>query len=317
VSGGPLVSVIIPCFNHGHVLGEAIASAWRSTPRDVEILVVDDGSTDDTAAVAQSFAGVRCVSQPRSGPSRARNRGIAESRGRFMVFLDADDQLAPGALDVGVAELTAHPMAGFVFGRCRLMAPDGAMIPTPERTRIERNHYRELLIHNYVWAPSMAMFRRASVERAGGFNPEAGAAADYGLYLRIARANPIHDHGQVVAFHRVHRGARLSHGSAGRRLQETLSVLRRERGMVESVPALLEAYYQGWRQWQDFYGAHLVDEMRAHGTAREWRGVVWKGVQLGWLHPQAAAHHALRSIVRTVGAIGARPRRRAVTTARR
>src|SRR5262245_20604446 len=94
----PLVSVIIPCYNHAHYLGEAIESVLAQTVQDFEIIVVDDGSTDSTADVAARYPRVRYVRQNNQGLSAARNTGIKHGLGRFLVFLDADDLLLPGAL---------------------------------------------------------------------------------------------------------------------------------------------------------------------------------------------------------------------------
>lgn len=294
-----MISVVIPCHNQGHYLGEAIASVSRSARKDVEIIVVDDGSSDDTVRVAQSFAGTRCVSQTNGGLARARNRGLQESTGRYIVFLDADDALAPGGLDMGVAELAAHPTAAFVFGRCRMMDEDGGLVVTGNEPRVERDHYRELLKRNYIWMPATVMFRREEIERVGGFDPTVNAAADYSVYLRIARTRPIRDHGQVVAYYRKHRG-NMS-GNATRMLQESLTVLRRERPFIEGDPALLEAYYQGWKHWRDFYGSEVAQEIRAHVRDRSWTRAARKAAVLGWLHPKGLVHHATRKAALTIG----------------
>jgi glycosyltransferase involved in cell wall biosynthesis len=305
----PLISVIIPCYNQGPFLADAIASVKSSARDDTEIIVVDDGSEDGTARIASVFSRTRCVRQDNSGLAAARNRGLRESRGRFLVFLDADDMLAPGALDTGAAELAANPRTALVFGRCRMMARDGTLQATPERERIERNHYCELLKRNYIWMPAMAMFRREPIERTGGFDPSVNAAADFGVYLRIARSHPIHDHGRVVAYYRKHEG-NMS-GNAGRMLQETLTVLRRERRVAEQDPALLAAYYEGWQMWQDFYGTELVNEIRGHVRDRQWTRVLRKSTTLAWLHPGGLRHHALRKVSRS---LGRRPDARGSTT---
>jgi hypothetical protein len=289
-----MVSIIIPCHNQARFLGEAIASVSRSAQKDVEIVVVDDGSSDETVRVATSFAGTRCVSQPRGGLARARNHGLKESTGRYLVFLDADDALAPGGLDVGVAELAARPTAAFVFGQCRTMSDEGTVEKAAAQLRIERDHYRELLKRNYIWTPAAVMFRREDVERAGGFDPSVNASADYGMYLRIARSRPIHDHGQVVAYYRKHSG-NMSADSA-RMLQETLTVLRRERPFVEGDPTLLAAYYEGWAHWQDFYGSEVAAEISQHVRARHWGRALRKAAALGWLHPQGLARHATKKL---------------------
>jgi glycosyltransferase involved in cell wall biosynthesis len=290
----PLISVVIPCYNQGHFLADALASVAPSDQKDVEVIVVDDGSEDDTARIAGAFPATRCVTQANSGLSAARNRGLQESRGRYVVFLDADDMLAPAALDIGAAELAAHGRAAFVFGRCRMMAFDGSLQPTPEHPRIEGAHYRELLKSNYIWMPAAVMFRAEAIRRAGGFDTSVNAAADYGVYLRIARSHPIVDHGRLVAYYRKHDG-NMS-GNASRMLQESLAVLRRERPFVEGDPELLAAYYGGWRMWQDFYGTELVNEIRSHVRDRQWRRALRKGATLAWLHPGGLRHHAVRKV---------------------
>ena len=114
---GRLVSVVISCQDHGRFLGEPVESVQRQTLGDVEIIVVDDGSTDDTGAVAAGLAGIHYIRQDHRGLSAARNRGWLATRGRYLVFLDADDRLPPSALEVGVAHARAHPEAAFVSGQ--------------------------------------------------------------------------------------------------------------------------------------------------------------------------------------------------------
>jgi glycosyltransferase involved in cell wall biosynthesis len=308
VPASPFISVIIPCANQGHLLGDAIASVWLSSRRDVEIIVVDDGSVDDTAIVGRSFGGVVCVTQRRLGRARARNRGLAESHGQTIVFLDADARLAPGALDVGAAELDAHPMAAFVYGRCRAEGERAAAADAARAGR-ERQYYRELLTANVIGAISTVMFRRDALERAGGFDPSVDAATEYGLYLRIARTNRIHDHGQVVAHTPGPRG--YTRRSVAGTLQDTLTVLRRERPMIESDPSLLDAYAVGWRSTRDNYGAELAREVRARVVAKDWGGVFKRTLQLGWLHPRAVGLHAARTVVTALAA--AAPARRTTT----
>src|SRR5215213_3125487 len=99
VVASPLVSVVIPCYNQAHFLGEAIESVLAQSYPNFEIVVVDDGSTDDTSEVAGSYPKVRLVRQENQGLSGARNAGLARSEGEYVVFLDADDRLRPEALE--------------------------------------------------------------------------------------------------------------------------------------------------------------------------------------------------------------------------
>lgn len=316
MSATPLISVVIPCYNQGHFLGQAIASVADSAHPHVEIIVVDDGSCDGTRDVARAFPEVRYYSRANAGLAAARNHGFRESNGELIVFLDADDRLAPEALDVGAAALAAHPECEFVSGRCVMMSIDGTLLPTPSQARIVHDHYRELLRHNYIWMPAMAMLRRGAIERAGGFNQRVNAAADYELYLKIARANPVHDHAQIVAYYRRHDGSMS--GNAARMLRETLKVLEAERALLEGDEASIRAYQEGRRQWQHFYGTHLVDEIRAHIHGHEWPEALRKVAILARYHPRGLAHHAGRKMSLTLRGVPGehlfQRRRRALAT---
>lgn len=288
----PLVSVVIPCYNHGRFLGEALTSIGMPT-LPTQIVVVDDGSTDDTPDVVATFETsntFRSVRQDNEGPAAARNRGLREARGQYIVFLDADDRLAPGAVDLGAASLDEHPECAFVFGRCRMTDRDGTLLETPAQPRIVRDHYRELLRRNYIWMPGMVMFRRDALERIGGFNRALNASADYEMYLHIARHHPVHDHAQLVAHYRKH-DADMG-GNAGRMLRETLAVMASQRPFLEADPASLAAYEEGRRNWQEFYGAHLVTEIRAAVRDRRWVEALGKAAVLGFYHPRGLWHRA-------------------------
>jgi glycosyltransferase involved in cell wall biosynthesis len=294
VPDAPVVSVIVPCFNHGRYLREALASVGTPEVR-TEIIVVDDGSSDSTSEVIATFDTTnefRSVRQHNAGLAAARNRGLRESRGRYIVFLDADDRLVPGAIELGVAKLDERPECAFVFGRCRMMDQDGTVLVTPEQPRIVRDHYRELLRQNYIWMPAMAMFRRDPLERIGGFNSDVNAAADYEMYLHLARHYPVHDHAQVVAHYRKHDGSMSR--NAARMLRETLAVMRSQRPFLEGDEASLAAYEEGWRMWQDFYGAHLATEIRIAARNYRWLEAASKAAVLALYHPRGLWHHARR-----------------------
>jgi glycosyltransferase involved in cell wall biosynthesis len=298
----PLISVVVPCFNHGHFLAEALHSVVTSRP--TEIVVVDDGSTDDTPDVLTTFEApheFRTVRQQNAGLANARNRGLRESRGEFVVFLDADDKLTANALDVGAATLEEHAECAFAFGRCTMMDTDGTLLPTQTEPRIVRDHYRELLRRNYIWTPAAVMLRRDAVERAGGFNPRVNAAADYELYLHIARHRPIHDHGSVVAHYRRH-DANMS-GNAARMLRETLEVLQSQRPFLEGDQASLAAFRDGRRAWQHFYGTQLADEIRGDVRHGEWLSAATKATVLARYHPRGLWHHLGRKASRALQGI--------------
>jgi glycosyltransferase involved in cell wall biosynthesis len=289
----PLISVVVPCFNQGRFLGDAIRSVRAPEARPTEIIVVDDGSTDETRSVAGELP-VIYRHQSNSGIAVARNRGLAESRGQFIVFLDADDMLAPDALERGAAALEAHPGCAFATGRCVMMDASGRLMPTPDQPRLAGDAYKELLRHNYIWMPAMAMFRRSALVEIGGFNQREHAAADYDLYLRMARRWPAHDHAAVVAYYRQH-GANMS-TNASRMLRETLRVHGRERRYAFANRERLSAFYEGRRRWREFYGTRLVEEIRGHVRGREWRSALRKTATLARYYPAGLRHHAFRKV---------------------
>ena len=114
--GLPLVSVIIPTYNYGRYLGKALASCRDQTYKGLEIIVVDDGSTDDTRGVVERFGpDVVYIFQENQGVSRARNTGLAVGRGELLTFLDADDYLLPDSIAARVEILRSRPDIGIVF----------------------------------------------------------------------------------------------------------------------------------------------------------------------------------------------------------
>ena len=279
-SAREVVSVIIPCYNQGRFLAEAIASA-TATQHRVEVVVVDDGSTDDTPSIARQFP-VLYIRQSNRGLAAARNRGLAESSGSFVIFLDADDRLLPGAIDAAARSLAAHPECAMAYGRCIMMGPDGTTWPTPGIPTVRTGHHAALLHTNMIWMPAMAIFRRRPLVRLQGFASGFDAAADYDLYLRLSRVEPIHDHGLTVAAYRRH-DASMS-GNAARMLEETLAVMQRHRPAADDE--LFSTWQDGWANWQDFYGTQLVEEIRAHLRERALEPAVAKAATLWRLAPR-------------------------------
>lgn len=286
MTGGVLVSVVIPCYNQARFLREAIASARASALRP-EIIVVDDGSTDDTAAVAAA-AGAACVRQTNQGVVNARNAGLRAARGGLIVFLDADDRLLPGALDVGAAVLEDDADCALTWGRCVMMDETGALLETPVPPRVEGDAHAALLRNNPIWTPAAAMLRTSAVRAVGGFRRGFDAAADYDLYLRVTRESPARDHGCAVAAYRRH--ARNMSGDATRMLRDTLAVVSRHR----PDDGRLRDWRAGRAMWRDFYGTQLTEDIRRDLRAGSLRAAVGKALLLARLAPGVLAREAGR-----------------------
>src|SRR5215213_4245219 len=143
-----LVSVVIPCYNQAHFLGEAVESVLAQSYPRFEVVVVDDGSTDDTAEVAARYPKVRCVRQQNQGLAAARNTGLRHSEGEYVVFLDADDRLLPEALKNGLECLETHRECAYVYGHFRMIASDGSFLKHRKRLIVGKNRYVGMLRRN-------------------------------------------------------------------------------------------------------------------------------------------------------------------------
>ena len=266
----PLVSIVIPCYRQAHYLGEAIESCLAQTYPNVEIVVVDDGSPDNTGEVARRYDGARCVRQENQGLAAARNTGIRSTNGGLLVFLDADDRLLPDAIAQGVASLWAHPEAGFTAGLCECITADGLVIDGSQQPkRPEGDLLGAQLRNEFVWACSTVMYRRSLFEFVDPFDVEMDSSADYDLYLRVMRDNPVAKHEAIVAQYR-------KHGSAMTRdfalmLTTTDRVLRSHRGYFRRHHDYAADYAVARKSWREYYSLPLAAQIRVSLRARRWQ----------------------------------------------
>ncbi|MDQ7857676.1 MAG: glycosyltransferase [Armatimonadota bacterium] len=185
---GPLVSVIIPSHNYAHFLGAAIQSALDQRYRPLEVIVVDDGSTDDTPAVLERYAGrVKALRLDGRGVAAARNAGLARAEGRYVIFLDADDLLLPDGVTAQVARCARDPDLGVVIGAwyvCDVRLGTSALVHSPLRAG---SVLPQLLRGNVVTTPSALLARRDVLAAAGGFDTDLSFTADWEMWIRLAR----------------------------------------------------------------------------------------------------------------------------------
>jgi glycosyltransferase involved in cell wall biosynthesis len=263
-----LVSVIIPCYNQAAFLGAAIESVLSQTCRHFEIIVINDGSTDDTAAVAARYAEVRYFHQPNQGRSSARNFGVRMCRGNYLVFLDADDALTPNALADGLECFSRHPGSAFVYGRYRLMAADGSLYPEIPWFDPRATNYQSFLRRNCVGMIAAVMYRRRVFEAVSGFDCHRHGCEDYDLYLRITRTHPVACHDNFVALYRQH-DTNTSRNSSFM-LKTALSALSAQKPYLRH-PRYVEAWRAGVCFWLDNYAERLMADLRADGASvRTW-----------------------------------------------
>jgi glycosyltransferase involved in cell wall biosynthesis len=187
----PTVSVIMPAFNTEPYVGAAVSSALGQTVRDVEVLVVDDGSRDGTFAAAVRAAGgdprVRVWAQSNAGPSAARNLAMARASGAFFAFLDSDDEWMPDFLERQLAALARHPPASVVTANA--LNRGGALDGTPYRALRPDDH--ELSVIEMIEREDsiciLSVFRRAVYDAIGPMNEALRGNEDYEFWLRAAQ----------------------------------------------------------------------------------------------------------------------------------
>jgi len=266
-SAEPLVSVVIPCYNQAHFLGEALESALEQSYGALETVVVDDGSADNTGEVSGRYPRVRYLRQRNRGAAAARNAGLAASSGDFVVFLDADDRLLPEAVEVGMRALRGNPAIACAVGACRDIGPGGEALGTPDQVLVRRDHYLALLRSCFVLSGSSVLFSRWCLEALAGFDESYVAGDDYDLYLRIARRYEIECHGRVVTEYRRHADSLT--GDPARTLRGELRALRRQRGATADA-AERRALRAGRRRARRVHAASLRRRLLEQASGREW-----------------------------------------------
>jgi glycosyltransferase involved in cell wall biosynthesis len=274
----PMVSVIIPCYNQASFLGEAIQSVLDQTYRQFEIIVIDDGSPDNIAEIIKGYPQVRLLKQANAGAAVARNNGMAHSCGDYLLFLDSDDRLMPGALETATGYLAQHPDMAFVTGHVQLIDKNGALLEIPGQPVVKEHHFQTLLRSNYIWTPGVVVYRRSVFQNEKGFDAGAGGSADYELNIRLARKYAVGCHGKVVLEYRQH-GENMSSNYAYM-LQSGVRVRRAQYNFVKGNRELRTAWRSGIRIVQDDVGEKLLLAMQ--GRPRTRKTSLWKELQCLW-----------------------------------
>lgn len=208
-----LVSVIIPTYNRAQLAGRAVRSALAQTYRPLEIIVVDDGSTDDTAAVLRAFGDrIQVIRQANQGRSLARNHGLAAATGEYVAFLDSDDVWSPDALAAEVEVLHANPRAGICYSWWQLVTQDGQLLRVQE-SRIEGDVFAAIYWRNFVSTCNILLRRACFVEADGqrlNFDARMCSFEDWALWLRLAARHRFCCAPKVLASITSHEGNTFS-----------------------------------------------------------------------------------------------------------
>lgn len=253
----PLVSVIITSYNHAHFLPDALNSVLSQTYPHYDMVVVDDGSTDNTEEVVRGFHTANYVYQKNQGLSAARNKGIELAKGDFVVFLDADDYLYPEALEINLNFFRSNPSCAFVSGWHDKVDEWKYPLETEEQQVFECDHYIHLLRGNYIGMHATVMYSK-DVFNDLRFDTSLRACEDYDLYLRIARNRSVANHYGKIAAYRIH-GNNMS-SRIPFMLEHVEKVCNRQRPVLRNEMEK-KALNEGLKNWKEYYTEKLFQTL--------------------------------------------------------
>ena len=260
----PLVSVIIPTYNRSRLLRLAVESVLAQTYPHVEVIVVDDGSTDDTAKVMAQYAGrVTHIRQANQGVAAARNRGIQAASGEYLTCLDDDDLLLPTKLERQVRVLVSRPGIGLVHCRFYFANGDGDNL-YKAKLLPEGEILKELIGNNFIWSGA-PLVRRHCFDRVGLFDEEiSSVTADWEMWLRIAQAGYRFACVQeILGVYRVHQQSMMS--DVAKLERGVFAVLERafsNSNVPAEAVAVKDQIYGDFRAWIScrYYAARQWDD---------------------------------------------------------
>ena len=260
------VSVVIPCYNYAHFLPGAIDSVLRQAYAPLEIIVVDDGSTDRTREVVAAYGRqVRYLYKPNAGLSAARNTGIAAARFPFVAFLDADDDWLPGMLKK-IMEAFAELPAEFALVACRCVSVDSAG-HLLELKQLDHNYPREITVKDMLlktrFQPSGAVARRSVFETCGEFDDTLRSSEDRDMWIRIATRRRVYLLGEPLIRFRNHPNSMSKHAD---RMKENIG---RVLAKARRSPDLSALSVQFWCQAHSFFDYQTAWMYRDEGRHRQ------------------------------------------------
>ncbi len=210
-----LVSVIIPTYKHQEFVLATLDSVFAQTFTDYEVIVVNDGSPDDTAALLKPLAEagrIRYIEQKNAGQSAARNRGIAEAQGEFIALLDDDDLWPPDKLEWQVQTLRENTDVVLVYGGASLVKPEFIITEAdslgpvlhPDKEPSQGNAYREFMVTHPLCSPGQTLIRTSAVKQVGGFDEAIWGADDYDLHIRLSKVGDFIYQKRHALYYRMH-----------------------------------------------------------------------------------------------------------------
>ena len=207
MNSSPLVSVVIPVLNGACFIGKAIESIQKQSFKDLEIIVVDDGSTDNTQQVVKELTpavNIRMLHQDHAGPARSRNRGIHLARGQFVALLDCDDLWLPEKLELQLGVMNNKPDVGLVHSDFEVINPEGQILHRV-KARFSKDPLAQAFQGGHVALPSTLLIRKSVLDKTHGFDPHLYNSEDSDFVIRLLEVTKFECIEQVLV-RKVDRG---------------------------------------------------------------------------------------------------------------
>jgi glycosyltransferase involved in cell wall biosynthesis len=272
----PCVSVVIPSYNRAALVVEAVGTVLSQEVKDIEVLIVDDGSTDATEGVVRAFGPrVHYIRQDNQGPAAARNTGIRIARAPLIAFLDSDDLWMPGKLRRQLYLLDRNPSVNLVFSGTETRTADlGHILSTYQPTEAQRGDaFREILAECFVKTSSVVI-RREVLERVGLFNPVLFGPEDWELFARVLSCSRIDYVREPCVLYRKHCG------SIQLNIERWVANDLRAMQLIFSLPRA-----KPFRRLLRYHRHRIYFEAGVHyfyrGDHKRASGYLWRGLQHG------------------------------------
>ncbi len=249
VNKDSLVSVVITCFNYGHFLKQAIDSVLNQSHKHIEIIVVDDGSTDNTQEIIASYTNIQSIITKRVDVSAARNIGVKLANGEYVTFLDADDFLPTNAIQINLYFFNYFPKSVYISGNYEKVDKNGATLGEGIASNKAGYVYKDLLSGNYIGMEGTILYRKALFD-CFQFDVNLNTGEFYDLNLSIARFFPVFSHDKTVAFYRLHGHSKSSNKQL--MWDKVQQILMKQKYFITNKEEM-ENLEEGLINWKNYY----------------------------------------------------------------
>ncbi len=252
-----LISIIIPVYNGEKTIRETIYSVLNQTYKNLEIIIINDGSTDSTLEVISSIpnSNIKVFSYPNTGVSTSRNRGIALAKGEYISFIDADDLWIPDKLEAQFNALQENPQAAVAYSWTDWINESGEVIYGGGHHQISGDVYAHLFLGDFIEGGSNVLIRKSALDKVGIFDETVNFSEDWEMWLRLAAQY------QFVVVPRTQILYRISHQSA------SCNVLQMEKSSLQVIDkAILQS-------------PQPIEHLKSHCLANRYKYLTYKALQ--------------------------------------